>query len=265
MKNNYSIRVLERAQKILNCFTLEEPEKSLMDLSLETKLHKSTVFRILETLEGLRWVQQDPKTGLYYLGTGIFELGSRAVNGLDLYKVSRPHLEKLLKSTGQTVHLVIHADGEVLYLNKLESPGSFIAQPSHIGLRMPMHCTAVGKVLLAYMEKERVEQIIEEKGLPKLTPNTTTSKKSLWHELDKIKNRGYALDDEEIQLGLRCVAAPLCGYNEKVIAAVSVSGLVSNLCDKRLPFIIREVMQVASAISRDLGCPKLNYVINSMD
>ncbi len=252
---NYSIRVLERASEILYAFTLSEPEKSLTKLSRETGLNKSTVFRILDTLEVLGWVTRDDKTGLYRLGLGIFELGSRAVKGLDFYNISRPHLEQLVKITGQTVHLGIHDDGKVLYLNKLETPGTFISQPSSIGLRLPLHCTAMGKILLAFaVDEDKIDSIIARQGLKEYTKNTITNKRELLKELEKVKEMGYAIDNEEVQDGLCCVAAPIKEHNCKVVAAISVSGLSTYFNDRRIPFLTNEVVKVAQCVSRDLGC-----------
>jgi DNA-binding IclR family transcriptional regulator len=254
VKPDYTVKSLQRASEILSCFKLSEPVKSLKQLSEETGLHKSTVFRMLETLEMIGWVRKDLKTGLYRLGFGIFELGVKAVNGLDFYKESLPHLEELVKDTEQSAHLVINDSGEAFYLNKVESPGSIITQPSQIGLRFPMHCTAVGKVLLSFMDEKVVNEIIDSKGLRKITDNTLSTRKALFEELKKIREEGYAVDNEEIQPGLRCVAAPLRDYSGKVVAAISVSGMISNMSEKRLPHIIDKVIGTAAKISSDLGC-----------
>lgn len=254
MKRDYTIRSLERASEILNCFTLSEPEKTLKQLADESGLHKSTVFRIMETLESVKWVRRDPKNGAYRLGFGIFEIGARAVSGIDFYNASLPHLERLVKVTEQSAHLVINDQGEALYLNKVEAPGSIITQPSQIGLRFPMHCTAVGKVLLSYMDEAQVDKIITEKGLRKFTNNTNSNKDELVKEIYNIRQQGYAIDNEEIQPGLRCVAAPIKDYTNKVIAAISVSGLISNMSDEAIPILIEEVVNTAEKISSDLGC-----------
>lgn len=253
MDTKYTIRVLVRANKILECFTLTNPERSLMDIVRETGLNKSTVYRMLETLESLRWVKWDPKTGLYRLGLGIFEIGNRAIQGLDFYQVSRPYLEKLVEFGGQSAHLATKDDDDALYLNKLENPNVFIAQPSSIGRRLPMHCTACGKILLAYLEESEVEEIINRKGLPKFTPNTITTKEKLFAELRVVREKGYAVDNEEIQGGLRCVAAPIRDASGKVVAAVSVSGLKSVFADEFIPQLAEEVVKNAEAISRELG------------
>ena len=172
LESDYSIRTLIRASEILGCFTLSEPEKSLTAIARETGLHKSTVFRIMKNLEKVKWVRKDFRLGTYRLGFAIFELGVKAIIGLDIYRISLPHLENLVKATSQAAHLVINDNGEALYLNKVESPGAFIAQPSQIGLRLPMHCTAVGKVLLSFMEEVKAFNIIEQNGLKKNTHNT---------------------------------------------------------------------------------------------
>lgn len=253
MKNNYKIRVLERAVKILDCFTSREPEKSLAAISRETGYNKSTVFRILVTMEELDWIRAVPDKGLYCLDVGLFELGSRAVNGLDFYMISRQYMDELAKKTNLTTHLVIHDNGEVLYLNKMEIPGSVMSTPSNIGLRVPMHCTAVGKTLLAYMTRDRVEEVLKEKGLPAITNNTITSREKLFQELDKIYEQEHAIDHEELQLGVKCVAAPVRDHTGNVVAAISASGLSTNMSDENMVLVVDEVKKAAEGISYNLG------------
>lgn len=255
MKPDYTIRILTRTAEILNCFTVMEPEKRLTSLASETGLHKSTVYRILETLEGLNWVRREEKSGLYRLGVGIFELGSRAVGGLDFYNVSRPFMDDLVNLTGQSVHLVVHDNGEALYLNKIEKPGAFITQPSNVGFRVPLHCTAVGKVLMAFMSEQEVEAIIQKRGLPRFTEKTIVSKANLLRALLEIRRKGFAIDDEEIKVGLRCVAAPIKDHMGYVLAAISVSGLTSYFNDTKLPELCQLVTDTARKISSELGCP----------
>lgn len=256
MRPDYSIRVLMRAAKVLDCFSGVGPEKSLTELADETGLNKSTVFRILETLEKLKWVKREAKSGLYSLGMGIFELGSRAVFGLNFYNVSRAFMDDLVSITGQSVHLVVLDDGEALYLNKVEKPGVFITQPSNVGYRLPLHCTAVGKVLMAFMNDNEVEEIIQKRGMPRFTKNTIVEKRELQQALQKVKIEGYALDDEEIRLGLRCVAAPIKDHTGNVVAAISVSGLTAYFNDNELPQLSEAVITTAREISRELGCSK---------
>jgi len=173
---------------------------------------------------------------------------------LDIFKISRSHLENLVKETGQSAHLVIHDNGEALYLNKLEHPGTVLTQPSNIGTKMPLHCTAVGKVLLAFgIDSEEAEKIIDEKGLKRFTPNTICDKDQLRSELEKVKQHGYALDNEEIQIGLRCIAAPLIDCKGNTIAAISISGLTNNFKNENLPFLTEKIIMTAQVISRDLG------------
>lgn len=255
MASSYSIRVLERSCQILNCFTRREPEKSLTEISREVSLNKSTTFRILGTLESMGWVTRNSKTGLYRLGLELFEIGSRAISGLNFYGISQPHLEQLVKVTGQTAHLGVRDGSEVLYVNKVEKPGAFISQPSAIGLRLPLYCTGMGKVLLAFSDD--IDEALEKMyaaNLKKFTRNTITKKSDLLEELGNVRALGYAVDDEEVQLGLRCVAAPIKDHSKKLVAAISVSGLTSVFNDRRLPFITNEVIKVSQSISRDLGC-----------
>lgn len=252
-KPDYSIRVIGRMAEVLNCFTCKEPVQSLMSVTRTTGLHKSTVFRILDTLEQLEWVRRNPKTGTYRLGFGLFELGFRAVQGLDFYDISLPHLESLVKVTKQTAHLVVHDNGKALYLNKVEGPNAIVVQPSQIGLRLPMHCTAVGKVLLSDMAPEKVAALMDKEGMAKITANTIDDKAELYQALVEVRKQGYALDNEEIQVGLRCVAAPIKDFTGKVVAAISVSGLSAAITKDNLSFLVDAVKKTAFSISKELG------------
>lgn len=251
LKPDYSIRALTRTSEILNRFTLSEPEKSLTQIARETGLHKSTVFRIMDTLEGIKWVRKDPKSGMYRLGFAILEMGSRAINGLDFYRVSMPYLEELVNETSNSAHLVIHDDGEVLYLNKVENPEVVVKLSSRKGFRAPLTCTAVGKVLLADMEPEEVLRIIERRGLPQKTANSIVNPELLFQVLENVKAEGYAVDDEENEIGIRCVAAPLRDFSGRVVAAISVSGLRTGFGD--VPKKIQAVTEAAKNISLELG------------
>ena len=239
--------------EVLNCFTRKEPVQSLMSITRTTGLHKSTVFRILDTLEQLEWVRRNPKMGTYRLGFGLFELGFRAVQGLDFYDISLPHLESLVKLTQQTVHLVVHDNGRALYLNKVEGPSTIVVQPSQIGLRLPMHCTAVGKVLLSDMAPEKVARLLDKEGMAKITANTIDNEAHLYQALTEVREQGYALDDEEIQIGLRCIAAPVRDFSCRVVAAISVSGLSASFTKERLPYYIEATKNTALSISTELG------------
>lgn len=252
-KPDYSIRVIGRMAGVLNCFTRKEPVQSLIDITRLTGLHKSTVFRILDTLEQLKWLRRDPKTGTYRLGFGLFELGSRAIQGLDFYEASFPHLKELVKVTRQTVHLVVHDSGKALYVNKVEGSSAVVVQPSQIGLRLPLYCTAVGKVLLSDMPSEKVTALLEKEGMARITANTIDQPADLFNALARVREKGYALDDEEIQVGLRCVAAPVRDFTGKVIAAISVSGLSAIFSEERLPFFIEELKRTTVRISAELG------------
>lgn len=252
-KPDYSIRVIGRMAKVLHCFTRQDPVQSLMDITRATGLHKSTVFRILDTLEQLEWIRRDPQTGTYRLGFGLFELGSRAIQGLNFYEASIGHLKELVKITQQTVHLVVHDNGKALYINKVEEPGAIVVQPSQIGLRLPLYCTAVGKVLLSDMPPAKVTALLEKEGMARITANTIDEPAALFADLAGIREQGYALDDEEIQVGLRCVAAPVRDFTGKVVAAISVSGLTAVFSEERLPFFVEALKKTALRLSAEIG------------
>ncbi len=252
-KSNYEIRAVQRALSLLQSFGYEERELGISELARRLDLNKSTVYRLLTNLQKVKFVEQDPQTGKYRLGIGLFEMGSRVLHHMDLHRVSRPYLEELSRVTRQTVHLVVPDGREAVYVEKVEHHGGFLPQYSRLGKRAPLHCTAVGKVLLAGLNDSEVERFIREKGLRSYTRRTITSPGALMKEIQAVRDRGYAVDNEEIQDGLMCVAAPVFNYNGETAAAVSISGMAIHFTSETLPGYIEWVKDAARRISTELG------------
>ncbi|MEW6105443.1 MAG: IclR family transcriptional regulator [Bacillota bacterium] len=245
------IRSVRQAFAILEALSLTSEGMGVTAVARQLALGKSTIHAQLTTLCQLGYVEKDPTSGNYRLGIRLFQLANAVPLVADLRSAAGPYLQQLVEKYQETAHLVILDGGEVLYVDKRESPRSTHVV-SQVGRKLPCHCTGVGKVLLAHLPKDQLGSIIE-KGLPRFTARTITDPHRLYEELKLIQERGYAIDDEEIMDGLRCVAAPIRNYTGSVIAAISVSGPVSRMPLNQLPQIAKEVIDTANRISYRLG------------
>jgi DNA-binding IclR family transcriptional regulator len=248
----YHIQVLDRALGILELLSADGPGLTLGELVERTGLHKSTVHRLLMVLEQHRFIEKKSATGAYHLGLKLFELGSRALGQLDLHERARPHLERLVFETGETAHLCMLDEGEVLYLEKVEAPRT-VRIPSVVGQRYPVHCGASGKSLLAFLPEKQVDDLIRARGLKPYTRNTITTPARLKAELQLVRERGYALDNEEFEEGLKCIAAPVRDHSGRTVASIGVAGLAFRMTDDKLPVLAELIRDVAGKLSAELG------------
>src|SRR5262245_57034340 len=200
----YRIRAIERAVGILNAFSTEQPELGVSASAGQLGLRKSTVHRFLVSLEAGGLVERNPRTSRYRLGLRIFELGGLVLQQMNLWDEALPFLEGLVHESGETGHLAVLDGGEAIYIEKVEARRA-LRIPSAIGRGYPAHATSLGKVLLADLPRERVEQIVAERGLAAFTPHTITDPEALEAELERIRALGYAVDNEEYDEGLRCI------------------------------------------------------------
>jgi DNA-binding IclR family transcriptional regulator len=214
--------------------------------------YPSTVHRILDTLKYGGYVEQNPNNQKYQLGLKLIELGMAKINQIDLVKEAGPFLKELAKNCNETVHLAILEDINVLYLAKEESSQT-IRMISYVGKRAPLHCTGLGKVLLANLPLQDRDKIIDRIELSRLTKNTITDKIKLCEELDMIKEKGFALDEEENENDVRCIAAPIRDYKGKVIAAISVSSPVYRLNKIKQDYIKEALINASQDISSCIG------------
>jgi len=248
----YSIQVLDRAARILDCFRLERPELRLTEITAVTGLHKSTVYRLLEVMRRHHFVQFDEMTGSYRVGIRLFELGAIAMAGCGFEKYARPTLEELAATTGETAHLCVLHESEIVHIAKVESSFPLrIATP--VGRCHPAYCTSVGKAILAYLPAEALAAYLGTTELKPLTPKTITSPALLKAQLRRVAGQGYALDDEEVHEGVRGVAAPVRDYNGEVVAAITITGPVSRITRSKLPELAEHVIKAADNISSRLG------------
>ena len=255
-KPNNLVQTLERASSILDILGQSPQGISIRELSTKIKLPKGTTHRLLSSLSYFGYVRQDPKTRNYLLGLKLVELGQLLLGQLDLRKEAEPFLRDLAERTKETVHLVFLDRNEIVYIDKVETEqnSSGLKMASRVGLRNPAHSSAVGKVLLAHFPEEELKNFIKEKGLAKRTENTIVDPTQLKDHLKLVRAQGYAIDDEENEKGIRCVAAPI--YNEvgKTVAAISISGPAFRITKKVIQESLKkEVMETALKVSQRLG------------
>lgn len=255
----YRVGVLDKVSRVLSVMASAERGISLAELSHHLDMNKSTLHRLLMALCRHRFVVQDFETRRFRLGLRLFELGSQAVAGLRLKDVARQHLADLTDQTGETSNFVILDDGHALYLEKVESSRA-VRTPSRVGWRAPVHCTAVGKAMLACLVESEVAKIIEWRGLARHTDRTITDSRSLMLELQRIRARGYAIDNEELENGLRCVAVPIGDPTRALVAAASVAGPSFRLTLARLPEVAAQVSACASAIAKELDLKTADFL-----
>lgn len=252
MKNKGLIQSVYKSFKIINLLAQKQKEMTLGDISKELRIPKPTVHGLLSTMRQTGFIEQSISNGKYWLGVRFFELGSLVAKKWDVRNISLPFIEELVEEVKETVQLAVLDNGEVLYIEKRECSQS-LRIVSDVGRRLPAHCTAVGKILLGFLPLYEVEKIIETKGLVPYTKRTITDTELFKMELAKVRSQGFALDNEEIMEGLRCVAAPIVNHEGKVVAAISTSGPLVRLDGEPLTRAIQKVVETARGISNKLG------------
>jgi IclR family acetate operon transcriptional repressor len=223
---------------------------NLTELSILIDMPKSSTHRYLVTLHELGLA--DRKGGdRFYLGTKVIELAGSFLVKSDLRNESQEILNDLAEKTGETVHLAVPSGTEMVYIAKVESKHALVMS-SHIGARIPMYCTALGKAILAFSSEELVNKILDQ-SLIQRTPNSITSAKALKAELILIQSRGYAIDNEENEISIRCVGAPVFDYNATPIAAISISVPRQRMNQERYGILGPMVMEAAYQVSKRKG------------
>lgn len=242
---------MERTFKIIETLSLYPHGISLKDLSDTVNLNKTTVYRLLDTLSQMNYVMKDSQNGKYKLTIRMFQQGSKALDGMDILSVSRPYLEKLTAITNEITHLVIPDDYRIIYLYK-EMPHNN-SMSSRIGTYNYMYCTGLGKSIMAAASDEEVVRIWRKSEIIQYTPNTITTLEEMQNEISQIRKQGYAVDNEEHETGIRCVAAAITDYAGKVIGAISVATSKIRMDDERIQKIAPHVVSGAASISKVFG------------
>jgi len=247
-----SVQTLDRALDILELLATETKGLGVTDISVRIGLHKSTVHRLLNALSKRGYVEKNNIYGTYQLGLKIVEISSIHLNNIELKTEAAPFLRKLASESTQPVHLATLIDGEVTYIEKVETLNS-IRMYSQIGKRVPIHCTAVGKALLMNRSEEEIEEMLKDRELNKYTSKTITNVKQLIQQISEAKLRGWAMDDGEHEENIRCIAAPIYDYRGDIIAAVSTSGSSNIISPEKDEEISQYVVKAAKEISKRMG------------
>lgn len=246
------VQSIQRAVSILETLAGEQRETGIVALSKQVHLPASTVHRLLTTLIYTGLVAQNPETGNYRIGIRAFEVGSAFLEQTHLRDVTRPSMRELGKSINETVNLALRHGNEAVYVDQVECDRT-LKTFTRPGARVPLYCSGVGKVLLAGYPAAEIDTALAGVALSPRTPATITDVDSLRHQIDLVRTKGYALDDEEFEQGVRCVAAPIYNHGGETVAALSVSAPAFRLDGQRLDQLINETCQAANSISQQLG------------
>ncbi|MFH1079803.1 MAG: IclR family transcriptional regulator [Pseudomonadota bacterium] len=251
--SRYNIEALARGLDILELFSPENPSLSLTEAVSLLNLSKSTVFRLLSTLETMGYLERDPATRRYHPSIKILHLGFTVINGLEVRQVARPHLERLAREVEETVSLCVLDGTDVTYVDRVRNK-SIVGVILKIGSRIPAHCTTMGKVLLADLPPVELDLFLSGAELAPCTPRTISEQEPLRSELSEVRKNGYAICDGELAVGLRAAGAPIYNYQQKAVAAINVSGSSATISINRLKkIIVPAVVKTAAQISFALG------------
>jgi DNA-binding IclR family transcriptional regulator len=250
-QGTYKVQALDRAFAVLDLLAESEMPLGLAQVSSSLQLHKSTAHRFLMVLERHRMVERTGN-GKFRLGLRLFDFGNRAIEQYDLRERAQPHLRRLVAETEETAHLCIMEGAHVVYIDKIE-PARSVRMITRIGASNPVHCTSVGKAILAFMPEDKTAEIIERTRFERFTHRTLATPEALRAEIEKTRRRGYAVDDEEFEEGLRCIAVPVLDAQRQPVAAVSISGPSFRVTAQKLPSIANHLLQCVRGISMDMG------------
>jgi DNA-binding IclR family transcriptional regulator len=246
----YQLQSLDRAVAVLEMLGESEAPLSLAEICQRMQLHKSTAHRSLMVLERSMLIERT-QDNRFRLGLKLYELGNRAVEQIDLRSSVRPFSRRLSTQVCETVHLGVLQKTSVVYLDKVE-PTRGICMTSKTGSSNPVYCTSMGKAMLAFLPPEAAEEIIRRIHFVRFTEKTLCSREELVKSLERVRYRGYAIDDEEVEIGVRCVGAPVFDENHMPIAAISISGPSSRIRVHSVPAIAEQLLRCCREISTSL-------------
>ena len=246
---NAGVQSVDRALSILEVLA-RVGEAGVTEIAAELEVHKSTAFRLVATLETHRLVEQSSDRGKYRLGVGVLRLAGATSARLDLVQEARPICRQLATDTGETVNIAVLSESSALYLDQIA--GSSALQPHNwVGQHIPLHATSNGKVLLSGLDQPQLDAVLGK--LPTYTPQTITRKPALREELAKVREQGYAVAADELEVGLTAAAAPIRNAHGDVVASMSVSGPTFRLTPERIEEVIDRLKEAADEVSHRLG------------
>lgn len=243
----------EKVLSIIELLSKNKEPMRIQDIAKELKINASTVVRFLTTLMKCGYVSQDDLTSRYYLTYKICSIAYRVNSQLRLREIIHPYLQELSRIFNESVCLAIEQEMSVVYIDVVEGPDQMLRTMQRIGNVAPLHCTGVGKLLLLNYDSNKIDRMIAEKGMQKFTKNTIVNKLDLTMELQKVRLADYAYDNEECEIGARCIAVPIRDFTGNIIAAVSVTGPIFRMEDRRLQSNMPTLLNTAKTISHKLG------------
>jgi len=243
---------VERALAILEAVAQESDGLSNAEISRKLQIPKSSASYILRTLENQGYLNRLAETGKYRVGLKVLSLSRGALSGIDVREVALPIMRHLMEKTNLTCHLAILDGPDAVYIEKVE-PQGFIRMDTWVGRRMRVHATSVGKALVAHIPQERLEKILAERSMEKRTSKTITTLPRLLKDLEKVRQQGYAVDDEENNMGARCVGAPVFNQDGAIEASIGLSGTTNQVNPETMPRILEALKDAARHISMGMG------------
>lgn len=247
----YNVRAVERAIKILECFDDDNPERGVTEIAEIVDLHKATTHRIVTTLLNYGYLERSDGDQRYRLGLHLAGLGFKVIRRMSLRHEALPYLKELVEMWDETCDLCIYDQERVFYIEVLRGNHA-LTIAADVGQRLPVHCTASGKLFLAYLPEKEVDVILR-KPLQAYTQNTITSPHELRKQLKTIKMQGYSIDNEELEEGVRAIAVPIRDHTNRIIAAVSIPGPVNRMSMDRISEMSTSFIRTAEAISHRMG------------
>ena len=248
--NNQSVG---KALQIIESLSHSIAPMRLQDIAKSVDMPTSTALRMIASLMEYGYVGQDPDTKKYYLTLKFAKIGSIVNSRFSIRDVAHPKLLLLSQECGEAACIAVENNMWMVYVDVTDGPDGMLKIMQYIGKRSPMHCTGVGKCLLLNYSQQQLQQLIAEVGLGRFTANTITTEEGLLEELKRTRERGFAIDDQECEMGARCLAAPIWDYSGKVVAAISVSGPIDRMTYSRLETVSKIVVRIASEISAELS------------
>ena len=248
----YSVKAVDKACLLIDLVSNHPEGIGITELASQAGMYKSTVHRLLGTLTNRGFIEQDSGTGKYKLGYALLDFGMKLLSSIDLRHEAMTYLQELAVASNEVVHLAILDQGEIVYVEKVESQNT-TRMHSRVGKRVAVHATGLGKAILAFLPLPETMTIIDAYGLPVLTEHTITDRTEFLKSLADTREKGYAVDIEENQVGISCIAAPIWDNNHRVVAACSVSGPSVRMTAQRMEELYPLVTQTGLQVSKRLG------------
>lgn len=247
--DRYHIAALERGLSVLEAFSRESPTLSMTEIAKHVGLNKSTVFRVTHTLEELGYLKRDPETKRYRPGLKVLRLGFNAVNSLEMGQIAQPYLKALSGECGETTNMTVRDERDIVYVARNKTQ-QILSVDLHLGSRLPVYCTSMGKVQLIDLARHELRELLGDGPYRKRGPNTITTLDDLMAELDRVREQGYAVNDEELVAGLRAVAAPVRRHTNTIAGAINISVpsarvSLEELEERLAPMVVETARQIS--------------------